>query len=271
VITLSLNNLGEFELARAALCEAGIQKLDCIEILWDNYCHLDAGKLAEYLAPFSTRISLHVMWSRFLERDEDELTVYLARLREHCHVLDPIAVSDHLCTFRSQTLRLAIPQEHDYVDLAHVVSRVERYQDAIGRQLLVENNASTDYPVERQLALFDPLVARTGCGVLFDVSNAVAGELNGLGDVSVWLDWLAGRDVRAHVGSYAHNENTGLTHDTHDQDVSATTAERLGELVRVARVASITLERDYNKTVAALARDLRLLRAAVEPDTAVAA
>ena len=271
MITLSLNNLGEFDLARAALAEASVGQLDCIEILWDNYCHLDAGRLAEFLAPFSTNISLHVMWSRFLERDEAELSTYFARLREHCHVLKPIAVSDHLCTFRSQTLRLAIPQEHDYVDLAHVASRIERYQDAIGQTLLVENNASTDYPADRQLAFLDQLVARTGCGVLFDVSNAVVGELNGLGDVSLWIDWLAGRELRAHVGSYAHNENTGLTHDTHDQDVSATTAQRLTELVGAARVASITLERDYNKSAAAIARDLRLLHTAVAPHQAVAA
>jgi uncharacterized protein (UPF0276 family) len=257
VLTLSVGKLAELDFAAAALAEAALAPA-CIEVLWDNYCHLDPGALAGYLARLSDRVALNVMWSQFLERDAAAWASYLARLRQHVRVLRPIAVSDHLCRFRSHgNHALAIPQEHDYADLDHVCARVAQYQDAIGQPLLVENFASTDAPAERQLAFLDRLVERTGCGILFDVSNAVVGELNGLGDVALWMRWLAGRSLRLHVGSYVYNERTGLHHDTHSTEVSALSIARLAEVIAATEVLSITFERDHDKTVAGVARDLR--------------
>ena len=264
MLTLSVGKLAEFDFAAAALVEAGITP-PCIEILWDNYCHLDPGALAGYLARFSERISLHVMWSQFLERDAHAWAAYLARLRDHVRVLRPIAVSDHLCRFRSQTQALVIPQEHDYANLDHVCARIAQYQDTIRQPLLVENYASTDAPVEHQLAFLDRLVERTGCGILFDVSNAVVGELNGLGDVALWTRYLAGKSLRLHVGSYSYNERTGLHHDTHATDISTITLTRLREVVAATKPLSITFERDYDKTVANVARDLRRIADAIAP------
>ena len=38
-----------------------------------------------------------------------------------------------------------------------------------------------------QIDFVAELQARTGCGILFDISNAVVGELNGLGAVTAWF------------------------------------------------------------------------------------
>ncbi len=260
---MSVNNLSEFGLAKAVLAEAGLSRLDCVEILWDNYCHLDPGALAAMVARFSDRVSMHVMWSQFLERDAESWKAYLAQLRAHVRVLRPIAVSDHLCRFRSEALRLLIPQEHDYRALDHVCERVSEYQEALQQPLALENFASTEIHATRQIEFLDAVSARTGCGILFDVSNAVVGELNGLGPVDLWLQWLAGRTIQLHVGSYAFNEGSGLYHDTHNSDVSTETTRRLTEAMQVMRVTSVCYERDYQKTVASMAGDLRSIHAAV--------
>jgi uncharacterized protein len=263
-LTLSVTSLSEFDLAATTVAEAGLGKLPCIEILWDNYCHLDPYALVEFLDRFSDRRSLHVMWSRFLERDEVALECYLRRLREHVRVLAPFAVSDHLCRFVADDVHLLIPQEHDYTNLDHVCERVARYQDAIGQPLLIENYASTQLTATRQIEFLEQLIARTGCGILFDVSNAVVGECNQLGSVDCWMQWLADREVRVHVGSYAYNANSGLYHDTHNADVCPRTEQYLAELATRARVMSVCYERDYNKVVAAMANDLRRIAKAVQ-------
>ncbi len=265
-LTLSINNLGDFELAASAIAEAGLgERLPLIEILWDNYCALDPEKLAAYLFRFSDNVSLHIMWSRFLEVDDDTLDAYLRRLRAHVAVLRPCAVSDHLCRFSSGPLHLVFGQELGYDRLDHACARVDRYQRAIGMPLLVENAASIEYPAEIQREFIDRLVARTGCGILFDVSNAVVGELNRQGAVEPWIEFLRGRELRCHVGSYALEEKTGLVQDTHSTAVTPETERALRLLTQATRVHSICYERDYNKTASAIAADLVRIRACCVP------
>lgn len=126
-VTISINNLREFSTYREALRTAGLQP-GFVEILWDNYCHIDPHALATMLAEVSPRVALHIMWSRFLELDEEALCDYLGRLRRHVEVLRPVYVSDHLCRFRIGAFFLAAPLELDYTDLGHVRERVLRYQ-----------------------------------------------------------------------------------------------------------------------------------------------
>jgi uncharacterized protein len=260
LLTLNLASLRHFDLAQATLAEAGIERLGSIELQWDNFCTLDGEALAGHLSRFSDGASFHVMWSRFLERDDHDLSAILARMRQHVEVTHPCAVSDHLCRFRSGNgVQLLDPSEHDYTDLDTVCARVDAYQEAIRMPLLIENYASTDYPAEQQMAFLDRLMGRTGCGLLFDVSNAVVGALNGLGELSSWAPLIAGRDLRCHVGSYEYSSKAGLYLDTHGADLSPETLEALRWVHASARIVSLTYERDGNESAARAAADLRLL------------
>ena len=200
----------------------------------------------------------HIMWSRYLELDEAAFADYLSRLRDHVRVLRPVAVSDHLCRFRFDGLFVGAGQEHTYDDIAGIAERVARYQDAIGMQLLVENNASLEQPAAKQIEFLAELMHRTGCGLLFDISNAVVGELNGQGSFEQWLPLLAGRTLRCHVGSYTRDDLVGQYIDSHDADVTRETQAAVRRLVECAdvRIESITYERDFNRSSEAIARDL---------------
>jgi uncharacterized protein (UPF0276 family) len=167
-------------------------------------------------------------------------------------------VSDHLCRFQIDRLFVGAGQEYTYDRLDDVAARVARYQDAIGQPLLIENNASNEQPVAKQAAFLKDLIDRTGCGILFDVSNATAGELNGCGAFELWLPLLSGRSLRCHVGSYALDEDVERHIDSHDCDVSPATQARLRRLIAAPgiEIASITYERDFNRSAAAIGRDL---------------
>lgn len=264
-VSLSFNNLSDFPLYGEVIDTLELSTpLSFVEILWDNYCHLNPEEILESLGPFSDRISLHVMMSKFLERDRDQLDDFLAVLKNHVRVLKPIRVSDHLARFRSGHLNVAIPMEHDYKDLEYVCERVDRYQGEIGMPLLLENYASTEPQGINQIEFLDALTTRTGCGLLFDVSNAVVSELNGYGCIADWVDYLADRRVNCHVGSYAANKKTGLFHDTHNNDLTIPTIRALDDLVAINVAESICYERDYNKSVDALNRDLSMILSIVE-------
>src|SRR5437763_1847499 len=89
---------------------------------------LDALALA-----LAARVMLHVMWSRFLERDDAAFAAYLAQLAAHVRVLQPVAISDHLCRFQFGGVFVGAGQEDTYDRLDFVAERVARYQDAIGQ------------------------------------------------------------------------------------------------------------------------------------------
>jgi uncharacterized protein len=269
-VCFSLNNLGDLPLWRAVLAEVGLTPpLPFIEILWDNYCHLDPYELRDLLAPLSPRVSFHVMMSKFLQRTGDELHSFLRRLRVHARVVQPVRVSDHLARFRLGRLNTSLPLEmaYDRRELRHTAERVKRYQDWIGQQLLLENYASTDPQGARQIEFVSAVQERTGCGLLFDVSNAVVAQLNGILPLAAWLDHLAGAggEVHGHVGGYRLGRSGRIYHDTHDSPVSRETVMALWRVNGRAPLASLCYERDYNKSVTALARDLRLVVAAVGP------
>lgn len=266
-VSLSVNNLTDFDLYRRAASGAGLpEELPFVEILWDNYAHLDPRDLAAMLACFSGRISLHVMWSRFLERSDDEFEARMAHLRRHVEVLRPIRISDHLCRFRSGGLNLITPVETSYAEaeLDRVCRRVDRYRNLVGAPFLIENYASEDPGGRGQLEFVARIVERTGCGVLFDVSNAVVAQLNGVAALSEWLDFLDGRTIHCHVGSYEYSPGADRYLDTHGADQTAEVEAALRAVAARAHVASVCYEREYGRSTESMVADLRRIHGALE-------
>src|SRR5688572_28444682 len=139
VLTLSLNNLGEFDFVARTLRAASMPTpLPLIEILWDNYCCTDPAELAEDLSGLADQVSLHIMWSRFLEREQAEFEAILKRLDGFVKALKPVAISDHLCRFSVSGVLVPFAQEHDYQKLDEACARVARYQVCIKQPLLLE-------------------------------------------------------------------------------------------------------------------------------------
>lgn len=109
--------------------------------------------------------------------------LHLRHLAELVRRLRPGLVSDHLAwntvggTFVPDLLPLPYTREA----LAVVCANVDKIQDVLGRQLLLENPSTylqfEDSPIP-EAAFLAEVVARTGCGVLLDVNNFYVSACN---------------------------------------------------------------------------------------------
>ena len=108
---------------------------------------------------------------------------HVERLRRLVERLDPALVSDHLSwsTAGGHYLPDLLPLPYTDEALDIVCRNVEQVQEALGRQILVENPstylrfAASAIPEAEFLAA---VAQRTGCGVLFDVNNVYVSAAN---------------------------------------------------------------------------------------------
>ena len=264
-LSLSINNLANFDLYFQGVQQSNLKlKLPFVEILWDNYCHLEPQLILEYLSPFSDRIAFHIMWSKFLELEQEELLQFLQRLKYHIQVINPLYISDHLCQFKINNTHLFTSVELLYNNLDLVTERVKQYQDIIESQLLLENTASTSYQGKKQIEFFQKLRERTNCGIFFDISNARVAEKNGITKFCNWLDILTGDDqIYCHVGGYSYNLDDDLIYDSHDSNLTKETLADLTTVIQCLNIKTICYEREYQRTSEIIANELNLIEKAL--------
>lgn len=107
----------------------------------------------------------------------------LSRLRELADELQPGLISDHLSFSMANGHYLPdlFPLPYTTAALEVVVRNVVQVQDALGRQLLVENPSVYLLPSAAdfdEADFFRELVRRTGCSVLLDVNNLHVSAVN---------------------------------------------------------------------------------------------
>jgi uncharacterized protein (UPF0276 family) len=108
---------------------------------------------------------------------------YLQSLERLIARLEPAWVSDHLCwgSEGGQYAHDLLPLPYTEEALRHVVERVQRVQERLGRQLLLENVSSyvafrsSEIPEWEFLA---EVARRADCGVLLDVNNVHVSGFN---------------------------------------------------------------------------------------------
>ena len=103
-------------------------------------------------------------------------SAHLARFAALVNRYEPALVSEHLAWSTHNTTffndLLPLPYTKDTLD--HVCAHVTEVQDAIGRQILIENPATYVTFSESSMSEVDFIAAlakRTGCGLLLDLNN----------------------------------------------------------------------------------------------------
>lgn len=108
---------------------------------------------------------------------------HIEKLKHLVEFIEPSLVSEHLCwgsiAGRHMNDLLPLPLTQEALDLVCV--RVEQFQDALKRQVLIENVSTylrfnDDSMSEAELLV--QLSKRTGCGVLLDVNNLYVNQCN---------------------------------------------------------------------------------------------
>jgi uncharacterized protein (UPF0276 family) len=127
-------------------------------------------------------VSLHGVGMGFASPDPLDAE-HLRELRRLFDAVQPVSVSEHLCwnTVGGNAINDLLPFPYTRDALNHVADRVQQVQDVLGRRVLIENLSyylAFSSSEMREEEFLSELVARTGCGILFDVNNLFVNAVN---------------------------------------------------------------------------------------------
>ena len=146
----------------------------------------------------------------------------LARLADR---VDPTWISDHLCwgSIGGHYAHDLLPLPYTEEAVAHVAERIQRVQDRLGRQILVENVSSYLTFVQSALPEWEflaEIARRADCGILLDVNNIYVSAMNHGFDPYAYLDGVP-LDRVGQIHLAGHSDHGTHLLDTHDAPVRA--------------------------------------------------
>ena len=149
---------------------------------------------------------------------------HLAKLRRLIARTEPALVSEHLCWsgVGGRSLNDLLPLPYTEEALAHVCTRVAEVQDAIGRELLVENVSSYLAFADATIPEWEFVAAvalRTGCRLLVDVNNIHVNAINHGFDADDYLAAIP-RAAVAEIHLAGYEARGDLLIDTHGAPVA---------------------------------------------------
>jgi uncharacterized protein len=149
---------------------------------------------------------------------------YLRELGELARRIEALSVSDHLCfgTFGGHYAHDLWPLPYTEEALLHVVERVQRVQDFLGRQLLLENVSS--YVEYRSSTLSEweflsEVVTRADARILLDVNNVFVSAANHGFSALEYVRGLPAERVRQ-IHLAGHSQASGYLLDDHGSPVA---------------------------------------------------
>jgi uncharacterized protein len=153
---------------------------------------------------------------------------HLRRLKALLDRYEPGLFSEHLAwsTHDGAYLNDLLPLPYTAETLAHVAAHVDQAQDALGRQILIEN-PSTYIAFEAsdmaETELLRGLARRTGCALLLDVNNVYVSAQNHGFDAEAYLRSFPAASVREiHLAGFFEAEDSAgepFLIDAHDSPV----------------------------------------------------
>lgn len=243
-----------------------VPALDWFEIVTENYL-VDGGRPLHYLDrvreiyPLTMHgVSLSIGSSDALDFD------YLRRVKALAQRIEPLWISDHLCWTGVDDLNLhdLLPLPYTEEALQHVVERVRRAQDFLGRQLLLENVSSYIGYAASTLSEWEfvrEVADRADCLLLLDINNIHVSAVNHGFDPLTYLRAMPVHRVRQfHLAG--HLDRGDYLIDTHDHAVAAPVWELYAEALRRFGAVATMIERDDDiPPFAALFAELQQARA----------
>ena len=222
------------------------------EVHAENYMVAGGPRLAMLEALRRDRpLSLHGV-GMSLAGAADPDADHLAALKRLVDRFEPALVSEHLAWSRldGRCFRDLLPVPRTNEVLARCTANIGRVQDALGRQVLVEN--PTHYLALRdhswsETSFLAELARRSGCGLLIDVNNVAVGAHNIRHDAAAWLDEIPAKYVgEIHLAGHSLDAEGTLLIDSHDEPVSERVWQLYAQLVERIGPRPTLIERDGN-------------------------
>jgi uncharacterized protein (UPF0276 family) len=222
----------------------GTARVDWFEAISENYM-VTGGRppaaldRARALAPVALHgVSLSLGSTDPLDRG------YLQALGSLAARVQAAWISDHLCWsgIGGHYAHDLLPLPYTEEALAHAVQRVAAVQDALGRQILVENVSSYltfEHSTIAEWEFLGALAERADCGLLLDVNNLYVNAVNHAFDPEAYLAGLpAGRIGQIHLAG--HSDLGAYLFDTHDGPlIGAVWRLYAGAVSRFGRISTL--------------------------------
>ncbi len=195
----------------------------------ENY-FADGGAQLEYLSRLRELYPLSLHGVGLSLGSVDELDGdHLRRLKRLVDRFEPGLVSEHVCwgSIGGVHLNDLLPLPYSAEALRHLARRVSQLQDALGRQVLLENVSSylefttSEMPEWEFLAA---LARESGCGLLLDVNNVYVNARNHGFDARTFVSHIPPALVgEIHLAGHSVNrfDDREILIDTHSTHVCA--------------------------------------------------
>ena len=175
---------------------------------------------------------------------------YLAGLKALAARVQPLWISDHLCFtgLRGTNMHDLLPLPYTGEVLDHLVERVARVQDYLGRRLVLENVSSYVTYAASEMTEWEfivELARRADCELLLDINNVFVSAYNHEFDAMAFLRSMPPERVRQFHLAGHQNNGTHIV-DTHDHAIVDGVWDLYREAVRLFPSVPTMIERDDN-------------------------
>ena len=224
--------------------------IDWLEVITENYL-VPGGKPLDYLERIRERFPLVMHGVSLSIGSTDPLDCkYLADVRALAARIEPHWISDHLCWtgIEGRNLHDLLPLPYTEEALAAVVARVGQVQEALGRQILLENVSSyLTYQASEmsEWEFLGEVAQRADCAILLDINNIYVSSVNHGFDPLAYLHAIPKSRVRQfHLAG--HSDLGGHLIDTHDHPIVEPVWNLYGAAVAHFGTVPTMIERDDN-------------------------
>ena len=193
------------------------------EVISENFL-VPGGKPLWYLEQTRKHypVALHGVSMSLGSADPTPLD-YLRKLKELIQRIAPLWVSDHLCWagIHGNYGHDLWPLPYTEETLAHVVEKIERVQNFLGRRILIENLSTYIEFKHSEMTEWDflsEIAERADCGILLDINNIYVSAHNHGIDARAYLDRVPAARVRE-IHLAGPSQRGSMLVDTHDHPV----------------------------------------------------
>lgn len=222
--------------------------VDWFEVITENYL-IPGGKPLHFLRRIREHYPMVMHGVSLSIGSADPLNMdYLRQVKQLAGELQPAWLSDHLCwTHLGNTnTHDLLPLPYTEEALAHVVERVQRVQDFLGRRLLLENVSSYVTYTASELSEWEflaEIARRADCLILLDINNIYVSAYNHGFDPLDYLNAIPPERVQQfHLAGHSNLGDHII--DTHDHPVIDPVWQLYAHAVARCGNVSTMIERD---------------------------
>lgn len=173
---------------------------------------------------------------------------YLLRLRKLADEIEPFIISDHLCWtgLKDSNTHELLPFPYNKESLTVVLNNIDRAQNILGRQLLLENISSYMAFSDSDMTEFEfiaEIAKHSGSQILLDINNIFVSSTNLKLDAKKCLDTIPANLVgQVHLAGFT--DAGEFLFDTHSKPVSSDVWQLFSDFIKKSPNVPFMIEWD---------------------------